>query len=126
MASGGIVGMLETIESDFARIISETDAGEKAAAKVFEKFTSDSDQDKAVKSADLGHKNGAKAEKESKLQSTKKDLATSQEGLDAALAYFEKLKPSCVDAGVSYEDRVAQRKAEIESLKEALQILEEG
>ena len=30
---------------------------------------------------------------------------------------------SCVDAGVSYEDRVARRNAEIQSLKEALNIL---
>ena len=33
------------------------------------------------------------------------------------------LKPSCVDAGVSYEDRVARRKEEIASLEEALEIL---
>ena len=43
--------------------------------------------------------------------------------LDAALAYFDKLKPSCVDSGVSYEDRVGRRKEEIESLQEALRIL---
>ena len=43
--------------------------------------------------------------------------------LDAALAYFDKLKPSCVDSGVSFEDRVARRKEEIESLQEALKIL---
>ena len=30
---------------------------------------------------------------------------------------------SCVDAGVSYEDRVGRRKEEIESLQEALRIL---
>lgn len=36
---------------------------------------------------------------------------------------FPKLKPSCVDSGVSYEDRVARRKEEIESLQEALKIL---
>ena len=33
------------------------------------------------------------------------------------------LKPSCVDAGVSYEDRVARRKEEIASLQETLEIL---
>eukprot|EP00971_Amphidinium_carterae_P035935 706540-Amphidinium_carterae.2 len=30
--------------------------------------------------------------------------------LDAALAYYDKLKPSCVDAGTSYDDRVSRRK----------------
>ena len=37
--------------------------------------------------------------------------------------YFEKLKPDCVNANVSYEDRVARRKEEIASLQEALKIL---
>jgi len=35
----------------------------------------------------------------------------------------DKLKPSCVDSGVSYEYRVARRKQEIQSFQEALQIL---
>ena len=43
--------------------------------------------------------------------------------LDGALAYYEKLKPSCVDTGANYDDRVAQRKEEIQSLQEALKIL---
>jgi hypothetical protein len=57
------------------------------------------------------------------LTSKKADLEGTQKELDAALAYYDKLKPSCVDAGVSYDDRVARRKEEIESLQEALRIL---
>ena len=40
-----------------------------------------------------------------------------------ALAYFDTRLPSCIDAGVSYDDRVARRKEEIESLQKALRIL---
>merc|ERR1719198_1328145 len=54
------------------------------------------------------------------FSTTKKDLKGAQEELDAALAYYDKLKPSCVDAGVSYEERVKRREAEIQSLQEAL------
>ena len=39
------------------------------------------------------------------------------------MVYYEKLKPSCQDATVTYDDRVSQREEEIASLKEALQIL---
>lgn len=39
-------------------------------------------------------------------------------------SYFEKLKPSCVDMNLSYEDRVKQREEEIQSLNEALRILD--
>ena len=37
--------------------------------------------------------------------------------------YLIHLRPTCVDAGVSYDDRVNRRKEEIESLQEALRIL---
>jgi hypothetical protein len=50
-------------------------------------------------------------------------LEGTQKELDAALAYYDKLKPDCIDSGVSYEERVARRQEEIESLQEALKIL---
>merc|ERR1719230_2111781 len=40
--SGGIVGMLEVIESDFVRTIKETEAAEKAAEAEQQKFMTDS------------------------------------------------------------------------------------
>jgi len=122
-ASGGIIGMLEVIQSDFARLESETSTSESEADEEFTRFTDDSSQDKAVKSMDLENKNKDKTTAESDLLSTKKDLEATQVELDAALAYYEKLKPSCVDAGLSYEERVRMREEEIESLQESLKIL---
>merc|ERR1719359_1917684 len=116
-SGGGVVGMLEVIQSDFVRIESETTSAEDKAATAFTQFSRDSSKDKAIKDMDLKHKVNSKQEKESELANAKKDLKGTQEELDAALAYFEKLKPSCVDAGQSYEERVAERKAEIESLQ---------
>merc|ERR550514_2201950 len=91
--------------------------------KDYDTFMADSSEDKAVKNTDIKHKTNKKSELESDTATAKKDLKNTQEELDAAMAYYEKLKPSCVDAGESYEERVARRKEEIESLKEALKIL---
>jgi len=121
--NGGVVGMIEVIQSDFARLESETSASEAEAQKQYDEFMSDSSVDKAQKTKDIEHKSGKKQNHEQALQEKKTDLDGTQKELDAALAYYEKLKPSCVDAGVSYEDRVARRKEEIESLQEALRIL---
>jgi len=121
--NGGVVGMIEVIQSDFARLESETSAAEAEAQKQYDEFMSDSSVDKAQKTKDIEHKSGKKQNQEQALQEKKTDLDGTQKELDAALAYYEKLKPSCVDAGVSYEDRVARRKEEIESLQEALRIL---
>merc|ERR1719510_949011 len=115
--------MLEVIESDFARLEAETTATEATSQKEHDEFMTDSKVDKASKVKDIEHKT-AKKQDETQAHTTKReDLEGTQKELDAALAYFDKLKPSCVDAGVSHEDRVARRKEEIESLQEALKIL---
>jgi len=121
--SGGVVGMLEVIESDFARLEAETTSAEAQSQKEYDQFMDDSAIDKAQKSKDIEHKTAKKQNQEQALVEAKEDLEGTQKELDAALAYYEKLKPSCVDADVSYEDRVARRKEEIESLQEALKIL---
>jgi hypothetical protein len=121
--SGGVVGMLEVIESDFARLESETKAAEATAQKEYDGFMTESKVDKSQKSTDIEHKTAKKQDQTQALTVSKEDLEGTQKELDAALAYFDKLKPSCVDSGVGYEDRVANRKEEIESLQEALKIL---
>jgi len=121
--NGGVVGMLEVIESDFARLEADTKSAEAAAQKEYDTFMTDSKVDKQSKTTDIEHKTAKKQDESQALTVKKEDLEGTQKELDAALAYFDKLKPSCVDAGVSYEDRVARRKEEIESLQEALKIL---
>jgi len=121
--NGGVIGMLEVIQSDFARLEAETKAAEATAQKEYDEFMTDSEVDKAQKTKDVEHKTAKKQDQEQALTEKSADLEGTQKELDAALAYFDKLKPSCVDAGVSYDDRVARRKEEIESLQEALRIL---
>merc|ERR1719252_73806 len=62
MAGGGVVGMLEVIQSDFVRLETETTSAEDKAAKAFTEFTRDSSQDKAIKETDSKHKVSAKTE----------------------------------------------------------------
>merc|ERR1712060_270552 len=121
--SGGVVGMLEVIESDFARLEAETTAAEATAQKEYDTFMTDSKVDKTAKSSDIEHKTSKKQDQSQALTVKKDDLEGTQKELDAALAYFDKLKPSCVDSGVSFEDRVARREDEIKSLQDALRIL---
>merc|ERR1719221_611568 len=121
--NGGVVGMLEVIESDFARLEADTKAAEATAQNNYDTFMTDSKVDRAAKLEDIEHKQAKKQDEEQALTTKNEDLEGTQKELDAALAYFDKLKPSCVEAGVSYEDRVSRRKEEIESLQEALRIL---
>jgi len=121
--AGGVVSMLEVIASDFSRLESETASSEEQAASEYKTFSSDSAVDRAAKAADMDNADKLKTRKSGELEQTKKDLKATQGELDAALAYYDKLRPTCVDAGVNYEDRVQRREDEIQSLKEALEIL---
>merc|ERR1719389_1378911 len=121
--AGGVVGMLEVIQSDFARLEAETKAAEESAQKEYDQFMTDSEVDKTQKTQDIEHKTKGKEDQTKSMTEKKSDLEGTQKELAAALDYYEKLKPSCVDSGISYEDRVARREEEIQSLKEALQIL---
>merc|ERR1719263_585902 len=116
--------MLEVIASDFMRLESETTAQEDAAQKEYDDFMKVSELDKTQMTKDNEHKTEKKAHQEGALQQTKHDLEGTQKELDAAMKTYEKLKPTCVSGGAeSFEDRTAQRKEEIESLQEALRIL---
>jgi hypothetical protein len=124
-SSTGVVGMLEVIQSDFVRLDSETTAAEEEAVEAYKQFMADSAEDKTVKDEDRKQKSMTKQKKDFDLNSAKEDLTGVQEELSAAIDYYEKLKPSCVDSVQSYAERVAQREEEMESLNDALNILNE-
>merc|ERR1719335_1809823 len=90
--AGGVVGMLETIESDFARLEAETAAAEETAQNEYDAFMTDSQVDKHSKVTDMEHKTSKKEDQEATLAVKKSDLEGTQKELDAAMAYFDKLK----------------------------------
>jgi hypothetical protein len=123
MANGGVLGLMEVCQSDFEKVLAETESAEADSAKIFDEFKADSAQDKAVKETDQKHKTAEKSTKESDKATALKDLRITQEELHAAMQYYEKLKPDCEVKVMSYAEKKAAREAEIESLKEALEIL---
>jgi len=122
--NGGVTAMLEVIASDFARLESETNAAEATGQKAFDNFMTDSKVSKSKKSAGSEHKTEKMQDQNQALTVAKSDLEGTQKSLDAALAYYDKLKPSCINSGVTYGDRVAKRKEEIESLQNSLKIMQ--
>lgn len=121
--NGGVVGMIEVIQSDFARLEAETAASEASAEEEYDSFMSDSAVDKAQKKKDVEHKTHKKQSQAQALAEKKGDLEGTSKELTAANEYFDKLKPTCIGAEGSYDDRVAKREEEVESLQEALRIL---
>lgn len=91
---------------------------------MFERFMADSKKDKKVKSRQIEMNQADKKEAEHAAASAKRDLSTTDDELKAADRYYDNLKPKCIDEGVSHEERAAKRQEEVDSLKEALAMLQ--
>merc|ERR1719231_1370450 len=124
-AKGGVVGMLEVICSDFARLYADTKAAETAAQTEYDAFMKEATESKKAKH-DLEFKTSLKKDQaEFDKGETEKDLEATQTELDRALEYQEYLKPVCLEVHVSYEERVKRRQEEIDALKQAYEILDQ-
>jgi len=121
---GNVVDFLEVILTDFTRLETETTDDEASEEARYKDFMFESKKSKALKENETKHKTNTKTEKESALHFAEEELKTTKEQLADAVAYYEKLKPSCVDSGITYEERVKRREEEIQSLQEALKILQ--
>jgi len=122
-STGGVIGMIEVISSDFARLKSETEADEAQAQKEYDEFMKTSKADRESKHKEEFDKTMLKDKKEFDMDMADKDRAAAQEELDYALEYYEKLKPQCIEVHVSYEERAKRRQEEIDALNEAYKIL---
>lgn len=120
----GVVGMLEVIQTDFARLRAETEAAESQAAAEYKTFMKVSDTSKKDKHEEEFQLSLDKDQTEYENSNTKEDLTATQEELDRAKNYFKYLQPNCLEVHVSWEERVAKRKEEIAALKEAYGILD--
>lgn len=121
--AGGIVGMLEVIESDFQRTITETEKAEVEAEQDHLAFMTETGVSIATKSMAKQEKQKYLEEDSEKKIEADDELASQTEILQTSIKELLELKPVCVDTGMSYEERVGRREQEIEALNKALCIL---
>mmetsp|Transcript_34336 Transcript_34336/g.53650 ORF Transcript_34336/g.53650 Transcript_34336/m.53650 type:complete len:643 (+) Transcript_34336:258-2186(+) len=124
-AGGSIIGLLEVVESDFAKGLAKEETAEADAQSEYDKTTQANKISKTEKDADVKYK----TEEIKSLAKTTAELSSDRDNTDselsAVLEYWEKLKERCVAKPESYEERKKRREAEIQGLKQALQILED-
>mmetsp|Transcript_6421 Transcript_6421/g.11815 ORF Transcript_6421/g.11815 Transcript_6421/m.11815 type:complete len:685 (+) Transcript_6421:109-2163(+) len=122
--SVAIIELVTQIKEDYEETIKMTEAAEKQSLADFVKFertslsdTSAKETKKELNAQDL---NTTKVN----IEESMTDLTTAQSLLDGSLKTLEELKPTCMDSGMSYAERVAKREEEIAALKSALCILD--
>jgi len=122
-AAGGIVGLLEVVESDFTKGLSEMTVAEQTAAKEYETETQSNKIEKARKGQSEKYKKKEAKGLDVATAEAKSDRASTQEELDAINAYLGKLDEMCIAKPDSYAERKARREAEIAGLEQAMNIL---
>jgi len=118
-AASGILGLLETIKSDFARSVSTTKAAEKEAAAAHVLFMRETKAFIAGAETEKKNNENTKSAMEGAIDIGMQDLQSSQGCMDASVKTLEDLQPACVDTGMSAEERKEKREAEVKALKNA-------
>jgi len=125
-AGSGIIGLLEVVESDFTKGLSEMTSDEESAQRDYDQQTKDNQIEKTVKEKDVEYKVKETAELEKTLAETQGDRTGVKEELDAVLEYWSKIQKECSEKAETFEERNARFQAEIAGLREALQTLGGG
>jgi len=120
-----VFALLETIASDFDRTLRKTEAAEAEAHRDYVGLSQAAEASIAGKTTKKKLDEEDLATTEANLKLTYDGLQTAMNLLDAALKELEELKPTCIDTGMSYSERVAKREEEMKALGKALCILDE-
>lgn len=118
-----VISFLEVAQTDFTRLLAETETNEAEAKAAYEDLTQDNKVAKATKQASVKGKTSEIKSLEVAIGDSTSDLESSSKELDAVMDYLEKLKDQCESKAMSYEERKQRREAELAGLKQALEIL---
>jgi len=124
-AGGSIVGILETVESDFAKNLVAEETEEDSAQAEYEKTTQSNKVTRTLKDQDVLYKTKERNGLSKSIAELSGDRDTTDSELKAVLEYYTTIKERCIAKPETYEERKARREAEIKGLKEALVILED-
>merc|ERR1711957_17879 len=122
-AGNSIIGILEVVESDFARNLAEETTEEDDAEAEYQKTTQANKVTKTLKDQDVKYKTQEFTGLDKSIADMTADRDTADTELSAVMDYYGKVKDRCIAKPETYETRKARREAEIAGLKEALSIL---
>merc|ERR1712051_1056586 len=124
-AGGGIIDILQVVESDFAKNLAKEELEEADAQSEYDKVSQENAVTMTTKQQDVKYRmqESKAADGTAAEYSADRDTATAEQS--AVLSYYSKIKARCIAKPDTYANRSARRAAEIKGLKEALSILED-
>jgi len=122
-AGSGIINLLEVIEADISKELAEITSAEEAAVAEYEQVSSENEIERAQKDQDVKYKTRESKELEKASAEYTRDRTGVKAELSAVGDYLVKLEEECLAKHTTYGERKARREAEIQGLREALDIL---
>jgi len=123
-AGGGIIGMLEVIESDFSKNLAEIMTKEETAQAAYDQESKDNEIEKTNKQQDVKYKTKEAKSLDKETAEAQTDRSGVQKELEAVQAVLKSLHAQCDEKTEPYAESKRRREAEIAGLKQALDILE--
>jgi hypothetical protein len=124
-ASSSIIGILEVVESDFAKNLAAEETEEDDAASEYEKTTQANKVTKTLQDQDVKYKTQEFTGLDKSIAELTADKETTDAELSAVLEYYAKIKERCIAKSETYAERARRRAAKIAGLKDALRIFED-
>merc|ERR1712060_635218 len=124
-AGNSIIGILEVVESDFAKNLAESTTEEDDAEAEYQKTTQSNKVTKTLKDQDVKYNTQEFKGLDKSIGDMSADRETADAELAAVMDYYGKVKDRCIAKPETYAARKARREAEIQGLKDALSILED-
>lgn len=124
-AGGSIISILEVAEADFSKLLTEARESEADAQTAYDQLMDEDKLDSTTKSGGVKYKTQEIGQLEKAVAENTDSRDGVSEELDAVLEYLSKLNDQCIAKPEPYEERKRRREAELDGLKNALQVLED-
>jgi len=123
--AGSAVEMLTDLLNRYTSARSQAITEEEQSVKAHKLFLEESETFRTLTLQTKQSLSQEKRMKEDRLSDAESELIKAGQELQQVTQYIADLAPSCDDIRVSFEERKHRREAEIQALKEALQVLDE-
>merc|ERR1719319_91236 len=123
-AATGIVGLLETIESDMTKTLAALIADEETAVAEYDHMSKENEIERTSKGQSVKYKLKESKQLDKATSENSADRSAVQAELDAVLEYLAKIEEQCIAKAETYAERARRHHEEIAGLKQALEILE--
>jgi len=124
--SNGVIGLLEVLLEEVNGLVSSTKAAENDASTTHKEFLKMAKKSKQEKTTLKRTTEVQQTQLEEDLVDKKDDLTEAKKSLSAVVKIKkESIDPQCIAQGVSFAEKQEKRQEEIDSLTEALKILNE-